>query len=71
MHASFPYETNRSSRNEYGVIRRSEMLMQSHLGLDDPLPLHNALAGIVDDNQVCILLHLLTYLLTDVFFQPR
>lgn len=52
MHASFPYETNRNSRNEYGVVRRSEMLMQSHPGLDDPLALHNALAGVVDDNQV-------------------
>lgn len=51
MHASFPYETNRNSRNEYGVVRRSEMLMQSHPGLDDPLALHNALAGVVDDNQ--------------------
>ncbi|KAK7582418.1 hypothetical protein V9T40_013863 [Parthenolecanium corni] len=27
------------------------MLMQSHPGLDDPLALHNALAGVVDDNQ--------------------
>lgn len=53
MHASFPYETTRNSRNEYGVVRRSEMLMQSHPGLDDPaLALHNALAGVVDDNQV-------------------
>ncbi|XP_065211354.1 transcription factor AP-2-epsilon isoform X2 [Planococcus citri] len=51
MHASFPYESNRNSRNEYGVVRRSEMLMQSHPGLDDPLALHNALAGVVDDNQ--------------------
>lgn len=54
MHASFPYESNRNSRNEYGVVRRSEMLMQSHPGLDDPLALHNALAGVVDDNQVII-----------------
>lgn len=56
MHASFPYETNRNSRNEYGVVRRSEMLMQSHPGLDDPLALHNALAGVVDDNQVIFFL---------------
>lgn len=52
MHVSFPYETHRNNRNDYGIVRRSEMLMQSHPGLDDSLTLHNALSDVVDDNQV-------------------
>ncbi|XP_066998607.1 transcription factor AP-2-epsilon isoform X2 [Anabrus simplex] len=49
MHASFPYESNRG--REYGV-RRPDVLIQSHPGLDgqDPLVLHGALTG-VDDPQ--------------------
>jgi hypothetical protein len=51
MHASFPYESNRGS--EYGGVRRPDVLIQSHPGLDpqDPLVLHNALSA-VDDGQV-------------------
>lgn len=50
MHASFPYDGQRG-RTEYGV-RRSDSLVQSHPGLDDPLVLHNALSAAVDDGQV-------------------
>lgn len=39
------------------------MLMQSHPGLDDPLALHNALAGVVDDNQVIYTIFLPLFLL--------
>lgn len=51
MHASFPYESNRG--REYGGVRRPDVLIQSHPGLDsqDPLVLHNALSA-VDDGQV-------------------
>lgn len=51
MHASFPYESNRTAR-DYGV-RRPDVLIQSHPGLDgqDPLVLHGGLSG-VDDPQV-------------------
>ncbi|XP_054274921.1 transcription factor AP-2-epsilon-like isoform X2 [Macrosteles quadrilineatus] len=48
MHASFPYDGQR--RTEYGV-RRSDVLGQSHPGIDDPLVLHNALSAAVDDGQ--------------------
>ncbi|KAJ9573691.1 hypothetical protein L9F63_008904, partial [Diploptera punctata] len=50
MHASFPYESNRG--REYGGVRRPDVLIQSHPGLDsqDPLVLHNALSA-VDDGQ--------------------
>lgn len=50
MHASFSYDGQRG-RTEYGV-RRSDVLGQSHPGLDDPLVLHNALTAAVDDGQV-------------------
>lgn len=56
MHASFPYDGQRG-RTEYGV-RRSDSLVQSHPGLDDPLVLHNALSAAVDDGQVRLSLHL-------------
>ncbi|XP_049834290.1 transcription factor AP-2-epsilon isoform X3 [Schistocerca gregaria] len=50
MHASFPYESNRAAR-DYGV-RRPDVLIQSHPGLDgqDPLVLHGGLSA-VDDPQ--------------------
>lgn len=50
MHASFTYDGQRA-RGDYGV-RRSDVLGQSHPGLDDPLVLHNALSAAVDDGQV-------------------
>ena len=51
MHTSFPYDSNRN--RDYGV-RRSDVLIQSHPGLEtqDSLTLHNALASAVDDGQV-------------------